>query len=74
MKSVICALLCSVLANVLLFGAQNGHDSTILRKQQVYPRKSILAMPKEKRVDARIYPVRDRIECESLNGTWDLDR
>ena len=24
------------------------------------------------RVDARIYPVRDRIECESLNGTWDL--
>ena len=24
------------------------------------------------RVDARIYPVRDRSECASLNGTWDL--
>lgn len=24
------------------------------------------------RVDGLVYPVRDRIECESLNGTWDL--
>ena len=34
--------------------------------------KDYLATSAEKRVDARIYPVRDRIECESLNGTWDL--
>jgi len=24
------------------------------------------------RVDGQVYPVRDRIECESFNGTWDL--
>lgn len=24
------------------------------------------------RVDGQVYPVRDSIECESFNGTWDL--
>lgn len=73
MKSVICVLLCSVLVNAGLAGIdpllpQDGAVVPILSAEQ----KDYLATPTEKRVDARIYPVRDRIECESLNGTWDL--
>ena len=75
MKSVMCVLLCSVLVNAGLAGIdpllpQDGAVVPILSAEQ----KDYLATPTEKRVDARIYPVRDRIECESLNGTWDLDR